>query len=120
MKKIISSILVLAIMICACLALASCGGDIESGTYKSESRTFEVDGNKIILINGEDKVIYKYELKTEEDSEKQIIVLDFHKYDGDNEQLRTFYENADDKAFELSFETTSTGFKMDGVEYKKQ
>ena len=129
MKKIITTILSLAIALGTLLSLTSCGDErIDPGKYKSESgEVIEVTYDKIlmteeaVLSEGTFVLICDYFI---EDGKITITVESVEAL-GEGEALmdeleatRAYYKDGRPKTFE--FEKTDSGFKLSGVEFTKQ
>lgn len=86
MKRVVSAVLVCALLLCSVFALVACGGI--SGTYVVEEfgielAKFKFSGSSVsILVNDKVAVEGTYEL-SEDDNGNQIISFDFN-YDEDD------------------------------------
>ena len=126
MKQIISAILVCVLLVGAMLALVSCTGGIDNGTYvSSKGDTIEIDGKKYVVsttIDGEAlKLTYSYEIKdAENDPDKQTITLTYEStdYNGANSSIKDGLASVE--PFTCSYETFEGGFVIDGVKFTKK
>ena len=72
MKRTLSLILAVAMLMCVVLTLVSCGG--LSGTYESSLGTHELkfSGSKVTVIMGENELEGSYEITEDEEGNKKI------------------------------------------------
>lgn len=82
MKKVLSAILMCAILVCSLFALVSCGNEL-SGTYEGDDGKFSFDGDKVTYVipasflTAEMRLDGTYEIVEEEDG-KTFITLKFN------------------------------------------
>ena len=134
MKKIISLVLSAVLLVGMVFALVSCGGDIADGVYKAGASEIEIDGNKIkmetpmgFIVVGKysvdgDKITIEYDSLELSEEMKEIAELAGTSVSEAVENLEKQYADAlaEEFAGTYDFEETDNGFKMDGLEYKKQ
>ena len=119
MKKILSLALAAVLLVGMVFALVSCAGDIADGTYKSENgMEIVVDGNKITVVG----VTYKYsvdgnELTMEIDDLDDEVKAQLEEAGMDVDE---YIDAMNEKLEPMEYEETADGFKLEGVEYKKQ
>ncbi len=106
MKRIISTILICALLLGTMLVLVSCGGGIDNGTYVSSKGVVEISGSEfVITTDDQGELAYTYEVKNDEsDPSKQKIFLT----GGDGATYEYYYERLED------------GFKFNGIKYTKK
>lgn len=106
MKKILSTILVCVLLLGTMLVLVSCGGKIDKGEYvNTDGETIEIDGKNLVFISADgEEAEYTYEIKDDEDSDRQIIYLT----DSNGDVYENYFKKLDD------------GFEFAGDKYTKK
>ncbi len=79
MKKLISALLLLTLLICSPFALSSCGEDRLSGTYEGNLCTLKFKGERVTAIIGDNELIGEYDIDT--DHGEKNITLEFVDFD---------------------------------------
>ena len=115
MKKILSIVLMVAMLACMALTLVSCSEKIEKGTYKAaDGAVIEVKSGKIIMSkDGMPTTTYKYEINESEDGNKTIVLEVSYKSDND-----AYDQHEGDSV--LSFSSSDGKVVIGGKEYIKQ
>ena len=121
MKKLLSSILVGALLICSVFAFASClGGKTLSGKYKCDGflsdTVYEFDGNDVEISYktglGSYTVEGTYEIVEKEDGKSVIIITIGDEVEGSGEY-------SGEHRFDEGEENGTKYIKIDGVQYFK-
>ncbi len=79
MKKIVSALLLLALLVCSPFVLSSCGEDGLSGTYEGNLCTLKFKGERVTAVIGTAELYGEYEIDREYG--EKTISLDFVDYD---------------------------------------
>jgi hypothetical protein len=79
MKKIVSALLLLALLVCSPFVLASCDDGGLSGTYKGDLCTLKFKGERVTAIIGDNELIGEYDIDT--DHGEKNITLEFVDFD---------------------------------------
>ena len=78
MKKIVSALLLLALLVCSPFVLSSCGEDSLSGTYEGNLCTLKFKGERVTAVVGSSEIYGEYEIDYE--NGEKTISLDFVDY----------------------------------------
>ncbi len=134
MKKILSAILALCLILGAVFTLVACGGggggaakgEIPNGTYVGEDMTFKIKGDKMYMTEMLDskngvEMVYKYKLN----ADKTEITATFYEVNpiGGGEEIDEAVEYLSQELNEehtSDFEFTDDGVMIDGDEFVKQ
>ncbi|MBO7303906.1 MAG: hypothetical protein J6V09_01615 [Clostridia bacterium] len=111
MKKIISAILAVTLVICLALTLTSCSEKL-SGTYEGALFSLKFKGSKVsVVIDGESVLTGTYEIEKEDG--KKTIEFDFVDEDDANEDEQYVLNIiAAITSGKLNFEKTENGIKI--------
>ena len=131
MKKIISMALAVCLVIGVMLALASCGGGIQNGTYTADglqgydAAEFKVNGDKMVYTYDYDDLKIDFTFSYEVKEDKITVNYDGNSYDGDSIVTKgillgveTVFKAA--LVGEKSFESGDGYFKIGVVKFVKK
>lgn len=104
MKKIVSAILVCALLLCSLLTFVACKG-VDEGVYVSSSGTEIEFVKKTCTVNADgSQKTYTYEIKD----------------DASNPDKQEIHLSADGETLVFSYEKLKDGVAIEGIKYNKQ